>query len=83
MACAAITTLIAVAGLISVSIATSVNGVTLLAVPVAIAALVLSLLGGALAFLFRKDILCRIAVFIYLFALIVSATAVTVWLTVL
>ena len=81
--CAVVTAFIAVTGIIAVSIATRVNGIALLAVPAAIIGLVLSALGGALAFLFRKDTLCKISVIIYAAALVVSISAVTVWLAVL
>ena len=81
--CAAITAIVATVGVITVSIATSVSGMTLVAVPVAIVAFVLSILGGALACLFRKDVLCKISLLIYLAAFIVSAIAVIIWLAVL
>lgn len=81
--CASITAIVAAVGVITVSIATRVSRMTLVAVPVAIVALVLSLLGGALAFLFRKDVLCKISLLIYLAAFIVSAIAVIIWLAVL
>lgn len=81
LVCAVITLAAALVGLVAVCVAAKVNEMTLFAVPVAIAALVISLLGGGISFLFKKDMLCKISAWTDLAAFVLSVVAIIVWQT--
>ena len=74
---------VAVIGLIMCCAALGVPQFTLVAVPTAIVGTVAASLGAGLNILFRKSRLCRIALFICICALAVSAAAVVIWLVAL
>ncbi len=66
-------------GLILICIALSVNPVAPIAVPIAIAACVVSLPSVGITLLFFKSKLCRVAFAIFLLAAALSGTAIIVW----
>ncbi len=72
---------IAVIGLVTICVSVSARGLDVLAVPVILVGAVISSLSSVTCFMFRRDMLCRIAFFIGLGAFIVSAVSVIVWLS--
>ena len=80
---ACMTAVLAVMALIAVCASITTNFAVLVSVPAAIISFVLSTVNTAFAFLFKKDILCRIAFFIDLAAFVLSVVSVIIWLAVL
>lgn len=77
---AAIVLVISGMGLVAVCIAVNTRAVALLAIPTVITGTVLAALCTPLSYMFRRDILCRIAFFIDLAALVIGAAGIVVWL---
>ena len=77
---AAVTICIALAGIVTMSIAAKVNQVGFVAVPVAIVGGVLAAIGAPIDYMFKRDKLCLIAFYIQLCAFIISAVSVAIWL---
>ncbi len=74
---------IATVGIITIAVATRVSGVGVVAVPAAIIGAVLSGLSACVTAMFFRDRLCKIAFFINIAALVISAVSIIIWLTIL
>lgn len=67
-------------GLVTVGVTTAVSALAVVSVPTAIIGTVLSATAAAFGFLFRRDRLCRIALYISLGALGVSVVSIIIWI---
>ena len=81
--CACICIAVSILGLTMISVATTVSQLAIVAIPCAIVGAVASLLSLGIDALFFKDKLCRIALFISIGALLLSAIAIIIWFAVL
>ena len=77
---AILTALLSVCGLIIISFAVGVHGLTLVAVPVLIIGLTLSIANAALSYYLKKSKLCFVSIFINLAAFALSVVSLIIWL---
>ena len=75
----AVALVISVIGLIAISVAAGAKGLGVLAVPAILVGAVVSALSAAMTFMFRRDVLCRIAFFINVGAFVLSGISVIIW----
>ena len=80
---AAMTLLLNIAALICASISPAVPSVAVVAVPASIAGLVAACLFTPFAYMFKKDILCKISMYMDLVSLFLAIAAVSVGFSVL
>ena len=71
---------VAALGIVTVGVTTAVSALAMVSVPTAIIGTVLSATTAAFGFLFRRDRLCRISLYIALGSLGISAISIIIWL---
>lgn len=77
---ALVSAVVAALGIVTVGVTTAVSALAMVSVPTAIIGTVLSATTAAFGFLFRRDRLCRISLYIALGSLGISAISIIIWL---
>ena len=80
---AAVTICIALAGIVTMSIAVTVSQVGFVAVPIAIVGGAASAVSAPIDYMFKRDRLCLIAFYVQLCAFIISVVSIIIWLVAL
>lgn len=80
---AVINSIVSAIGLVTVSVATSVSQLALVAIPTAIIGAFLATVSCGVNAMFFKNKLCRIALFINIGAAVAAYTAIIIWLVAL